>query len=228
MRIYYDFHIHSVLSACADDDMTINNIINMAKIKGLDAIAITDHNSTRNLPAAVEAGDRLGMVVVPGMEVQTKEEVHMICLFPDLDSVLEIGKLIEKHAVKKVHDVQKYGEQIVLDSYDRIIGYENTSLLSGTTLGINELADAVEASGGVCIPAHINRESYSILTKFGNIPDRFKIVEVTCDDYEVNCPVIRNSDAHSLGNISEKVNFLETEEKSCWAIIKNIKKNVAF
>ena len=224
MRVYYDFHIHSVLSACAEDDMTINNIINMAKIKGLDVIAITDHNSARNLPAAVEAGNRLGILVVPGMEVQTKEDVHMICLFPDLDSAFAVERIIEQHTVKKLNDVQKYGEQVILDSYDKVIGYESASLLSGTTLGIDELADAVETVGGACIPAHVNRESYSILTKFGNIPARFRLVEVTRDDYEVNCPIIRNSDAHSLGNISEKVNFLEIEEKSCLAIIKKIKK----
>lgn len=84
MKFAVDLHIHSALSPCGDEDMTPNNIVNMALIKGLDIIAVTDHNSAANLPAILEVGKKQGLMIVPGIEVQTKEEVHIICLFRTL------------------------------------------------------------------------------------------------------------------------------------------------
>ena len=96
MMIAVDLHIHTALSPCADDDMTPNNIVNMALIKGLDAIAITDHNSCDNVEAVIKvAGDRL--LVVPGMEVQTREEVHLLCYFDDLDKLIHFDGIIRRH-----------------------------------------------------------------------------------------------------------------------------------
>ena len=86
--LFYDFHIHSCLSPCGDDEMTPANLVGMAKVKGLDVIALTDHNSCRNCPAAIVHGEQYGITVIPGMELCTVEEVHVICLFPDLPSAL--------------------------------------------------------------------------------------------------------------------------------------------
>ncbi|MBQ2422676.1 MAG: PHP domain-containing protein, partial [Clostridia bacterium] len=86
MRLYYDLHIHSLLSPCGDNDMTPNNIVNMAKLNELDIIAITDHNSCKNCAAAIKVGNEVGITVVPGMELTTSEDIHVVCLFPDLES----------------------------------------------------------------------------------------------------------------------------------------------
>lgn len=94
MKAYVDLHIHTALSPCGDEDMTPNNIVNMAKIKELDAIAITDHNSLENAAACMEVGKKYNLLVIPGMEVQTKEDVHVVCLFTNLDSALEFQKKI--------------------------------------------------------------------------------------------------------------------------------------
>ena len=91
-----DLHIHSALSPCGDNDMTPNNIINMARLKGLDAIAVTDHNSAENVQAVIKLGLGKGIVVVPGMEVQSREEVHLLCYFADLDHVLNFQQKIYK------------------------------------------------------------------------------------------------------------------------------------
>ena len=90
MTIYYDFHIHSGLSPCGDNEMTPNNIVNIAKLYDLDVIALTDHNSTLNCKAVMEAGKEIGLLVIPGMELCTSEEVHLVCLFPDLESATKL------------------------------------------------------------------------------------------------------------------------------------------
>ncbi|MBR2877233.1 MAG: PHP domain-containing protein, partial [Clostridia bacterium] len=94
MTLFYDFHIHSGLSPCGDNEMTPNNIVNMAKLYDLDAIALTDHNSTLNCKAVMEAGEEIGLIVIPGMELCTSEEVHIVCLFPDLKSAVKFGDYV--------------------------------------------------------------------------------------------------------------------------------------
>ena len=86
MKFFYDFHLHSCLSPCGDDDMTPYNLVNMAKLLGYDIIALTDHNSCRYAASAVRAGEQAGLVVIPGMELCTQEEAHVVCLFPDVPS----------------------------------------------------------------------------------------------------------------------------------------------
>ena len=88
-KYFYDLHIHSVLSPCGDDDMTPCNIVGMSKLLGLDVIAITDHNSTGNAEAVMKCGQAMGLTVVPGMELETREEVHVLMLFEDLSKANE-------------------------------------------------------------------------------------------------------------------------------------------
>ena len=93
MRVYYDLHIHSCLSPCGDNDMTPNNIVNMSLLNGMDMIALTDHNSCKNCRAAVRAGEEAGVTVVPGMELTTSEEAHVVCLFPTVEQAEAFGEL---------------------------------------------------------------------------------------------------------------------------------------
>ena len=97
MKLYYDFHIHSGLSPCSSDDMTPNNIVNMSIIKGLDAIAITDHNGISNVRVACEIGEKNGLIVVPGIEIQTIEDVHIVALFQSIKDIEEFYKQIENY-----------------------------------------------------------------------------------------------------------------------------------
>ena len=94
MHAYIDLHIHSALSPCADNEMTPNNIVNMAWLKGLDIIAVTDHNSVENCKAVLKCAEERGILAIPGMEVETREEVHVICLFPDMDSAMEMQNIV--------------------------------------------------------------------------------------------------------------------------------------
>lgn len=221
MKAYYDLHLHSCLSPCGDKDMTPNNIVNMAAILGLDIIALTDHNSCKNCKAAIEVGKTAGITVVPGMELCTSEEIHVVCLFPDLDSSTAFDKYVNTRcmAIKNREDI--YGEQLIMDSNDKIIGKEDNLLILASDISVSQVHRVVDGFGGVCYPAHIDRDSYSILSSLGGIPPEcnFTAVEITAKGnveklkkqhpFICDIPLIKSSDAHYLENIHEPQAFLE-------------------
>jgi len=230
MRCYYDFHIHSALSPCASNDMTPNNIVNMAHLKGLNAIAITDHNSTKNVRAAVKVGDKLDIIVIAGMETETAEEVHIISLFPTIELAEKAEEVIRQHLPQIKNKEKIFGEQLIIDENDNIVGKEEQMLITATSLSVNDVFSLVKACGGVAIPAHIDRDSYSILSNLGFIPNDLSIstVEISkkiidVSEYLKNIQkysVIRNSDAHYLGDISEKINYIEITDNSTQEILQ--------
>ena len=104
MKYYYDLHLHSCLSPCGDMDMTPNNIVNMAKLLGLDVIALTDHNTSLNCKAAMEVGQEVGLVVIPGMELTTSEDIHAVCLFPTLEQAIDWNDYVDEKRIKIKED----------------------------------------------------------------------------------------------------------------------------
>ncbi len=211
MELYYDLHIHSALSPCGDKDMTPNNIVNMSIIKGLDIIAVTDHNTCGNVRAIMEvAGDRL--LVIPGMEIETSEEVHMVCYFPKIENAEAMERYLKEHMPKIKNDENIFGEQLYMDAEDNITGKEENLLVTATNLDIFEVVEKTKEFGGVAVPAHIDRSSYSVLSNLGFIPPElvFQTVEITAknrfkmeEEYNKNYNIISNSDAHYLEDISE-------------------------
>ena len=173
--IYYDFHIHSCLSPCGDMDMTPNNIVNMAALLGLNAIAVSDHNTVGNVKACMEVAKEVGITVIPGMEVETEEEVHILTLYPTLDA----AEAAAAEVYKKLPDIKNrpeiFGEQAFMDKDDNITGYEEKLLISPARMSMNYLFDVVKSVGGIYIPAHVDRHSYSVLTNLGFIPDDIDI-----------------------------------------------------
>lgn len=215
--IYYDFHIHSCLSPCGDMDMTPNNIVNMAFLSGLDAIAVSDHNSIGNVRACIEVGKACGVTVIPGMEVETAEEVHILTLYPSIDAAEEVYREVYKSLPDIKNRPEIFGEQVYMDSRDNITGYEEKLLISPTSLSLNKLFDIVKSAGGLFIPAHVDRHSYSVLTNLGFIPDDLDIkhIEVSKNVEDLSAylesrpdlsgyKIFRNSDAHYLGDIAQK------------------------
>ncbi len=223
----YDFHIHSALSPCGDMDMTPNNIVNMAKLLGLDAVAVTDHNSIGNAVSAMKVGERVGQCVIPGMEVETAEAVHVLTLYPSIDRAKPVADAVYSALPDIKNKPELFGKQAFMDEYDNIVGYEDRLLLSSTTITLGELLYIVKDVGGLFIPAHVDRHSYSILTNLGFIPEDLNvdIIEMSknvadIDEYLNNRPDLRgirilsNSDAHYLEDISEPVNFLNIKNPS--------------
>ena len=235
MKLYYDFHIHSGLSPCGDNEMTPNNIVNMAKLYDLDVIALTDHNSTLNCKAVMEAGKEIGLLVIPGMELCTAEEVHLVCLFPDLKKANNFCEYVYSTLPPIRNKPTVFGEQLVFDKSDNILGFEHTLLITASSISTNDAVSIVADYGGICYPAHIDRSSYSIISNLGILDSSFgfNCAEVadldTIETLKIQQPhlnslkILSSSDAHYLEHMRLKEHYIEAEENSIEAIFEALK-----
>ncbi len=170
-----DLHIHSALSPCAEEEMTPPNILARAASNGLRVIAITDHNTAANTPAFAEAARDTPLTVIPGMEVQTREEVHLICLFPTPEEALAWQEVVYRSLPPLKNEARVFGEQHLLNARGEVIGTEERLLLASTSLAIDEVFREVRKRGGICYPAHVDRPSYSIISNLGFIPPELEV-----------------------------------------------------
>jgi len=229
MKAYYDLHIHSALSPCGDNDMTPNNIVNMSLLKGLDIIAVTDHNSCGNVRAVKQVAEGK-LVIVPGMEVETSEEVHIVTLFPDIESAEEMERILKESYIPIKNRAEIFGNQYYMNCDDEIVAEEERLLVTATGLDIYAVVENVTKLGGVAIPAHIDRTSYSVLSNLGFIPPDLNTgaVEITSANREKmeneykGYTVITDSDAHYLGDISEPIYMLDIKEKTPKGVIESL------
>ena len=208
-----DLHIHSCLSPCADEDMTPGTIAGVGKLNGLDILALTDHNSSLNVPAALAAGKAYGVEVIPGMEITTREEVHLLGIFPTLEQASAFQELIWNRLPDVPNHPEVFGEQILYDSSDRPIGTVKRLLLQSVMLGVEEVGTAIKVCGGLTIAAHVNRRSYSLIGQLAVVPEGLKLDAVEIDRslsyrgflekfQELGCyPVLCSSDAHRLTDL---------------------------
>ena len=219
-RYYYDLHIHSCLSPCADDDNTPNNIAGMAKLSGLDVVALTDHNSVKNCPAFFEAAERYGIIPVAGMELTTSEDIHAVCLFEHLDDAMSFGDEIDHRRIPIKNRPDIFGEQLILDGDDNLIGKEENMLSIATDVSIDELAALVNSFNGICYPAHIDRDSNGIIAILGTLPDSLGFTTVEFRDKNnvgayserfnlVGKTIVTDSDAHFLEGIRDRENYFD-------------------
>lgn len=230
----YDLHIHSCLSPCGDEDMTPYNIVNMAALCGLEIIALTDHNTCRNCPAALEAAKALGLLVLPGMELTTSEEIHVVCLFAELDKALAFSDYVYEHLPPITNDPEIFGTQNIMDAEDHIIGTLDKLLINATDISITEVADLVAAYGGAAFPAHIDKPAYSVLSSLGMFPEdcgfayaelssRADEAQLLADHPELQgiC-FLHDSDSHMLDSFGVDEHFLEIDTLSRHHIIKKL------
>ncbi len=237
MNIYADLHLHSCLSPCGDTDMTPNNLVRMAKLLGYDMIALTDHNTCRNCAAAVEVGAHEGITVVPGMELCTAEEIHCVCLLPDLAAAAAFSEHVHAALPPVRNRPEIFGEQLVLDAQDNIFDTEPLLLTTASTIGIDALPALVRTYGGACFPAHLDRASYSVLSVLGEWYEGldFQTAEFThkafLPQYFERHPllqgkrIVRNSDAHYLENMVEPADPLPLSACTPAALINFINGN---
>ena len=238
MKLFYDFHIHSGLSPCSSNDMSPNNIVNMSIIKGLDAIAITDHNGIANCKVVCEIGNKLDIIVIPGIEIQTVEDVHIVVLFKKYKDIEAFYDEIKENRLLIKNKPEKFGEQIIYDELDEVIGFEDNYLITPFTLTIEKIIKISKKYDAVVFPAHINRNSFSIIKSLGFISPDLDIKNIEWyikkpeDDKEYEKKIFRkyreliNSDAHELIQISEKENYLEVKEKTVEAIFETLNSDV--
>lgn len=222
-RYYYDLHIHSCLSPCGDDDNTPNNLAGVGTLAGLQIMALTDHNTCKNCPAFFAAAKKQGIIPIPGMELTTAEDIHMVCLFPTLEAAMAFDKEIEKRRVLVENRPDIFGEQWIMDENDEVIGKEPHLLSNATTVTLEESVPLAEYYGGVCFPAHIDRDANGIIAVLGAIPEEmdFKCVELHDGEkaaamrllMPTGCKVTVSSDAHYLWDVRDAANSIEIEDE---------------
>ena len=231
-RLSYDLHIHSCLSPCGDDDMLPSNIVGMAFLKNLDVIAVTDHNSCKNCPAVLELAKQYNILAIPGMELCTMEEVHVLCLFEHLTDAMKFDEYVSDKLMKIPNEERVFGKQEVVDEEDNIIGTQPYLLINATEISFEEVGELMKQFHGVHIPAHIDKNSNSLLSNLGFIsPDAdFKTAELANlarledismkNPYLKRCNIITDSDAHMLGDINEAINYIECESRTIKDVLK--------
>ena len=231
IELFSDLHIHSCLSPCANDDMTPANICGMAALKGLQMIAVTDHNSARNLPTVKTCCDAYGLLMIPGMEITTKEEVHLLGYFETVEQAMDFSEFLRPHMPPKKNKPQFFGNQLVMDEDDNVIAEEDELLIGASDLRLAELVKIIRERGGVPVPAHINRGSNGLLINLGFMPEdlAFTAVEVW---RALPCPhtpqagkvILHSSDAHNLGDILEPEITVSLPERSAGAFLDMLRR----
>lgn len=224
-RLKCDLHIHSALSPCACDDMTPANIINMCKLKNLDVIAVTDHQSCENLKSLEFWAAKSEILLIPAMEIETAESVHMICLLPSTERAIEFGNIIKESLPNIANRTEVFGNQLLFSVDDKISGTINHMLMISSSITFIDLLKIVEDYDGIAYPAHVDRESNGIISVFGEIPPEYtgRLLELStkCDisDFLDSHPelkdyrFIRSSDSHSLSDIPEDGDIVEVAQE---------------
>ena len=224
-RYYYDFHIHSCLSPCGDDDMTPANIAGAATLAGLNIVALTDHNTAKNCPAFFKAAKHYGIIAVAGMELTTAADIHVVCLFEKLEEALNFSAEIEKHLVPIKNRPEIFGRQQIMDEEDNVLGEEEFVLSNATDISVEDVPRLVKSFGGVCWPAHIDRTANGIVSILGVFPEeaKFDCYELHSLDkrseYENRFEHLKNkicltgSDAHYLWDMRDAEDFIELDDE---------------
>ena len=222
-RYFYDLHIHSCLSPCADDDNTPNNLAGMGMLAGLGLMALTDHNSSKNCPAFFKAAEKVGIIPVAGMELETSEDVHVVCLFPTLEDALNFDEVVASRRLPIKNKPEVYGEQTIMDEDDNVIGSEELLLVVATTIPLDEVCGLCDSHNGVCYPAHVDRQSNGIISILGDIPPDlpFSCAELhdlsLADELSAKYPtlsrlmLLSSSDAHRLEDINDARHYIELD-----------------
>ncbi len=218
-----DLHLHTCLSPCADLTMSPKRIVQTALRKELDIIAVCDHNSAENVSATMAAARETHLTVIPGMEITSAEEAHIIALFPTYDAAHAMQDLIYQHLTPGENDAAVFGEQIVANELDEVEGYNKRLLIAATALPVGAIVGEIHRLNGAAIASHIDREAYSIIGQLGFIPEDLELdaLEISpllsmreaCTKFPqiTEYTLISSSDAHYLNDIGKATTQLMIE-----------------
>jgi len=216
-------HIHSALSACGDDIMSPQLILEQAVQKGLNLISITDHNTVQHSILACKLSEGIPIRVIPGVELTSREEVHLLAYFPNVDALLKIEKEIDNYLPKRKNNSQVFGYQLYYDLKGEIVGIDDVLRQVALNIGLDNLVEFIHSIEGIAVPAHIDKNRFSLLSQLGFL-DReanFDAVEIskfkwrkekfqlgnTWSDF----PVIAGSDSHGVEDIG--LFFMEDKQE---------------
>ena len=211
-----DLHLHTVLSPCAEVEMIPPLVVQRALELGLDWIAVTDHNSSGNVRAMLAAAQGTGLAVMPGMEVESREEAHLVCLFDTTEQAEAWQALVDAHLPQRRNDERFFGAQFVVDAQGEYVRTEERLLLTSTDLSVEEVVQEVTRLGGLVVPAHVDRPANSLLVNLGFVPPALDVpgLEIsrwtTAADFRRAHPeladygLISSGDAHRLSEMMRR------------------------
>ena len=206
-----DLHIHTCLSPCAELEMSPRNIVREAKKKGLDVIGICDHNSAENVLAVESSARKEGIRVLGGMEVTSKEEVHILALFDRDEKLFSLQDIVYEN-LHGTNDEKLYGDQVVVNEEEEVVGFNKKLLIGATEITINTLVNLVHELNGLAVASHVDREGFGIIGQLGFIPNDLSLDALELADpskrnripRQEDFPFITSSDAHSLENVGKR------------------------
>ncbi len=200
-----DLHVHTCLSPCTELDMSPTRILTAAKKKEINIIGICDHNSSENSLAVMNAARKMNINIFPGMEVTSREEVHVLALFDEIENALKLQEHVYENLPGE-NDEDAFGMQVIVNEREEVLGSNNKLLIGATTIPLEKIIKTIHSLNGIAIASHIDRESFSIIAQLGFIPDNLELdaleispaitPEEAKKKYSYNYPITCSSDAH--------------------------------
>jgi PHP family Zn ribbon phosphoesterase len=216
-----DLHIHTCLSPCGDLEMSPKGIAEQARIKEIDILGICDHNSAENVPALIKAAQKYEISVLPGMEVTSQEEVHILALFDEVDQANKLQEIIYAHLPGE-NDEDTFGMQVVVNAEGEVLSFNNKLLIGASTLSVDEVVKTIHDLDGLAIAAHIDREGFSLIGQLGFIPEGLDLDaleispaishEEAMKRFNPPYPLTCSSDAHFIQDIGKGYTSFYIEE----------------
>lgn len=213
-----DLHVHSVLSPCGELEMGLADIARRALEIGLHGLALTDHNGCANVPGLMEAVASLNLPlwVIPGCEVQTEEDIHLVALFDEVSAAMDFQSWLWDRLGPIANDPDVFGYQLVVDKDGNILDQVERLLVQGVSAGVDKVLQEVRDRGGISILSHVDRSAFSYTAVLGPIPADLPVdgIEISARASEDTArdiiaslprgrfPFIRSSDSHCLGQMS--------------------------
>ena len=222
MKVYYDLHIHTVLSSCGDIMQTPNNILNMVMLKELGMISICDHNTGKQYSAIDKIKDSYDFLIIYGIEITTHEGFHLLAYFEKYEELMELDKIIDDSLDKSILPPD---DQIIMDEYDMEVRKIPYFINQKVPFSFDELIKIIRKLNGIIIPAHINRKKTGILDYISDFSsydiDAIEIYDGSdVNELLDNYPYLKkyryliNSDAHDIDVIHEKEYYMELDDLS--------------
>lgn len=227
-----DLHIHTCLSPCTELNMSAHGILTAAEKKGIDILGICDHNSSENSLAIMKAAEKTQIHILPGMEVTSEEEVHVLALFDDIEDAQKLQEHIYRNLPGK-NDEETFGMQVLVNDKEEVMGFSDKLLIGATTIPLDEVLRLIHDLNGLAIASHIDREAFSIIGQLGFIPDNLGLdaleisPSITPEEakkkYAYNYPITSSSDAHHPDDIGKSYTTFLLQEGTVIEIKKALK-----
>jgi PHP family Zn ribbon phosphoesterase len=229
-----DLHVHTCLSPCGELEMSPVRIVEVCRDRGIDVIAVCDHNSAENVKGVRDAAEGTELTVLAGMEVTTAEEVHVLSIFDSVEQAMRLQEEVYARLLPGENDEDVFGLQVVANASDEVEGIVKKLLIGGTTFALDELVERIHDLEGIAIASHIDRESFSLIGQLGFMPD-----DLDMDALEVSprgsveeirnripgsdrFPFITSSDAHRLEELGRASTTFLLEEGTVGEIRKGL------